>query len=198
MKLYITPTSPYGRIARIVAHMKGLASHVVIVEARTRQAGSPYYGVVPSGRVPYLERDDGPGLEDSALISRYLDASDGKPVLHPAPDTANWDYGRLEATARSMLDGLAVYVREVRRPKGEQSLTIIAHEADRARRMATQWNSLIAHPLMQGPLNMAQIVLWVALDLAARRGIHDWRGDNPALMAWYDGLGRHPSFSATA
>ena len=86
MKLYITPTSPYGRIARIVAHEKGLASRVVIVAARTREAESPYYAVVPSGRVPYLERDDGPGLEDSALICRYLDHSDRKPRLHPAPD----------------------------------------------------------------------------------------------------------------
>jgi glutathione S-transferase len=206
MKLYITPTSPYGRIARIVVHEKGLASSVEIIAAQTRKPGSPYYNTLPSGRVPYLERDagpnPGPGIEDSALICRYLDGLDGNPRLHLAPETSNWDYGRLDATARSMLDGLAVYVREVRRPTSEQSPTIVAHEIERARRMAAQWNGLIAHPLMQArPINMAQIVLYVALDVCHGRAIHDWRSanpGNPALRAWYERLAAHPSIAATA
>jgi glutathione S-transferase len=202
MKLYITPTSPYGRIARIVVHEKGLVAAVEIIAARTRTAGSPYYETLPSGRVPYLERNDGPvpgpGIEDSGLICRYLDSVDGKPRLHLPPETSNWDYGRLEATARSMLDGLAVSVREVRRPAGEHSATIVAHEIDRARRMATQWNGLVAHPLMQGPINMAQIVLYVALDVSHGRQVHDWRSGNPALRDWFERLALHPSIAATA
>ena len=202
MKLYITPTSPYGRIARIVVHEKGLTSHVQIIEAQTRRSGSPYYRTLPSGRVPYLDRDDGPhpgpGIEDSGLICRYLDHLDGKPSMHLPPDTSNWDYGRLEATARSMLDGLAVFVREVRRPANEQSPTIVAHEADRARRMAVQCNDLIAHPLMQGSINMSQIVLYVALDTCHRRQVYDWRSGNPTLLAWYERLSGHPSIAATA
>jgi glutathione S-transferase len=201
MKLYITPTSPYGRIVRIVIHEKGLASAVEIIEARTRKPGSAYYTTLPSGRVPYLERGDGlspgPGIEDSALICRYLDHLDGKPRLHVAPETSNWDYGRLDATARSMLDGLAVYVREVRRPNNEQSPTIMAHEAERARRIAAQWNNLVGHPLMRGPVNMAQIVLYVALDVC-HRAVHDWRPTNPELRAWFERVAAHPSISATA
>ena len=202
MKLYITPTSPYGRIARIVVHEKGLTSNVQIIETQTRLLDSPYYRTLPSGRVPYLERDDGPhsgpGIEDSGLICRYLDHLDGKPSLHLPPETSNWDYGRLEATARSMLDGLAVYVREVRRPANEQSPTIVAHEADRARRMTAQCDDFIANPLMQRPINMAQIVLYVALDTSHRRQVYDWRSTNPALLAWYERLSRHPSIVATA
>lgn len=199
MKLHITPTSPYGRIARIVLHEKGLSERVAVIEARTRTAGSPYYAVVASGRVPYLERDDGrPGLEDSALICRYLDSLDGHPRLHPAPETGDWDYGRLDATARSMLDGLAVYIREVRRPAGEQSPAIRAHEQERARRLAAHWNGLIAHPLMQGPLTMAQIVLYVALDVLRTRGGTDWQPHNPALATWFERLAAHPSIAATA
>ena len=56
MKLYITPTSPYGRIARIVVREKGLASNVQIIEAQTRRSGSPYYRTLPSGRVPSADR----------------------------------------------------------------------------------------------------------------------------------------------
>jgi len=81
MKLYITPTSPFARMVRIVVVEKGLESRVEIIVARTRTADSPYYRINPSGRVPYLVRDDGVGLEESALICSYLDRLDGKPVF---------------------------------------------------------------------------------------------------------------------
>ena len=136
MKLYITPGSPYARIARIVVIEKGLQSRVEIITAQTRLADSPYYSINPSGRVPYLVRDDGVGLEESAVICAYLDQLDGNPAFDlPAGDRA-WEARRLEALARSMLDGLAVWSREILRPQNERSPTVIQHEADRNRRMA--------------------------------------------------------------
>jgi hypothetical protein len=65
MKLYVTFSSPYARIARIVVAEKGLADRVEIIEAKTRTAGSPYYRINPSGRVPYLIDDAGLAMEDS-------------------------------------------------------------------------------------------------------------------------------------
>jgi glutathione S-transferase len=44
-----------------------------------RSIDSPYYKINPSGRVPYLMRDDGLGLEESAVVCRYLDHLDGNP-----------------------------------------------------------------------------------------------------------------------
>src|SRR6185503_12141705 len=129
MQLYITPGSPYARMARIVVLEKELESRVEIVAAQTRLADSPYYRINPSGRVPYLIRDDGVGLEESALICDYLDRLDGNPLLEvPAGNTA-LEARRLEALARSMLDGLAVWSRELARPQGERSLTLLLHEA---------------------------------------------------------------------
>jgi len=81
MKLYITTGSPYARMARIVVIEKGLEDRVTVEMAATRRANSPYYRINPSGRVPYLVRDDGVGMEESALICRYLDHLDGKPEL---------------------------------------------------------------------------------------------------------------------
>ena len=83
MKLYVTLTSPYARLARIVVHEKGLQDQVEIVEAKTRTADSPYYRINPSGRVPYLINDAGVGMEDSQIICAYLDGLDGKPRFHP-------------------------------------------------------------------------------------------------------------------
>src|SRR6185369_17697626 len=131
MKLYVTPGSPYARMTRIVVIEKGLQDRVEIVTAKTRAPGSPYYGVNPSGRVPYLIRDDGVGLEESAVICAYLDQLDGNPTFDlPAGDQA-WEARRLESLARSMMDGLAVWGREIVRPEDERSPTIIRHEADR-------------------------------------------------------------------
>ena len=79
MKLYVTYTSPYARLARIVVIEKTLEDRVEIVEAKTRTRDSPYYQINPSGRVPYLVDDAGNGVEDSALICAYLDSLDDKP-----------------------------------------------------------------------------------------------------------------------
>src|SRR5262245_27258500 len=100
MKLYITPGSPYARMARIVVLEKELQSRVEIVVAQTRRANSTYYRINPSGRVPYLVRDDGVGLEESAVICAYLDQFDGNPAFDlPAGDQA-WEARRLEGLAR--------------------------------------------------------------------------------------------------
>jgi glutathione S-transferase len=108
MKLYITPGSPYARIARVIVLEKGLENRVEVVTARTRTLDSPYYRINPSGRVPYLVRDDGPGLEESAVICRFLDHLVGKPAFDlPAGDQA-WEALRLGALATSFLDGLPV------------------------------------------------------------------------------------------
>ena len=74
-------------MARIVVLEKGLPGRVEIIAAQTRRADSPYYRINPSGRVPYLIRDDGVGMEESAVICAYLDQLDGKPSLLCRPVT---------------------------------------------------------------------------------------------------------------
>jgi glutathione S-transferase len=198
MKLYITPGSPYARMARILVLEKGLESRVGIVFAKTRVADSPYYDINPSGRVPYLVCDDGVGLEESALICAYLDHLDGNPAFDLPADDQSLEARRLEALARSMLDGLSVWGREILRPEHERSPGIIQHEADRARRMVDLWEAEIDRPLMRGTLNMAQITLACALGLEARNPHFRWRPQHPKLCEWFDQVAARPSFAATA
>lgn len=198
MKLYITPGSPYARIARVVVLEKGLESRVEIIAAQTRRADSPYYSINPSGRVPYLLRDDGVGLEESAVICAYLDQLNGNSTFDLPPGDQAWEARRLEALARSMLDGLAVWGREILRPQNERSPTVLQHEADRSRRMADLWEAEIDHPLMRGALNMAQITLACALGLEARNPYLRWRPGHPKLCDWFGQIAARPSFAATA
>ena len=150
MKLYVTYTSPYARLARIVVMEKALEDRVEILEAKTRAAGSPYYQINASGRVPYLVDDAGVGMEDSQLICAYLDSLDGKPRFHDPLGEPNWANLRLEFSARSMCDGISVWTREMSRPAGERSPTVLAHEAARSQRMADVFEDRVADPLMQG------------------------------------------------
>jgi len=197
MKLYITPGSPYARMARIVVLEKGLQSRVEIIIATTRVADSPYYGINPSGRVPYLICEDGVGLEESALICAYLDHLDGKPAFDLPGGPGSWEARRLEALARSMLDGLSVWSREITRPENERSPAVIQHETDRARRMADAWEREIGHPLMRGALNMIQITLACAVGLESRNPGFLWRAGHPGLSEWFDQIATRPSFKAT-
>jgi glutathione S-transferase len=198
MKLYITPGSPYARIARIVVLEKNLGNRVEVIVAQTRAANSPYYAINPSGRVPYLVRDDGVGLEESAAICAYLDHCQGTPIFDlPTGDMA-WEARRLEALARSMMDGLSVWLREITRPQHERSPGVIRHETDRARRLADVWEADIDHPWMHGDLNLAQITLGCTLGIEARNPDLHWRPGHAKLTAWFDRIAARPSFAATA
>jgi glutathione S-transferase len=198
VKLYCTPGSPYARMARIVVIEKGLESRVAVIFAQTRSAGSPYYKINPSGRVPYLVRDDGVGLEESALICAWLDQLDGKPAFALPAGEAAWEARRLEGQARSLMDGLAVWLRELYRPENERSPGVIRHEMDRAARLLAHWEREIAHPYMSGPLNMAQLTLACALGIEARMPALDWRTGHARLVDWYGPLAARASFHATA
>jgi glutathione S-transferase len=147
--------------------------------------------------VPYLVSDDGTGLEESALICEFLDNVDGKPAFHPRRDSGGWEARRLEALARSMLDGLSVWGREIARADGERSPKVIEHEKERAWRMADVWERESANALMRGPLNMIQITLACALGLEARNPGFAWRASRPGLSAWFDAIAARPSFAAT-
>ena len=198
MKLYITPGSPYARMARIVVLEKRLEGRVETIIAKTRLANSPYYDINPSGRVPYLVTEEGVGLEESALICAYLDHLDGKPTFDLPGDVQSWEARRLEALARSMLDGLSVWGREILRPENERSPAVIQHEMDRAGRMADVWEREIDHPVMRGALNIIQITLACALGLDARNPGFLWRPRHPKLSEWYDRIAARPSFASTA
>ena len=199
MKLYITPGSPYARMARVVVQEKNLEDRVEIVQAKTRTENSPYYDINPSGRVPFLLLDDGRNFEESSLICRYLDSFENNPTLDSAPDAPEWELPRLESMARSMLDGISLWSREYTyRPAEIRSDFFIGHETARAIRMLDAFEREIDNPVLTGPLNMAQVTL--ACTLHGRDKLADgfeWRGERPKLAAWIDRIGERPSFAST-
>ena len=103
-----------------------------------------------------------------------------------------------KALARSMVDGLSVWGRELSRPENERSPGVIEHETDRAARMVDVWEREIDHPLMRGRLNMIHITLACALGLEARNPGFRWRTGHRKLGEWLNAIAARPSFIATA
>jgi glutathione S-transferase len=193
MQLYVTLSSPYARMARVLIIEKNFEERIAVTPVKTRAPGAPYYAINPSGRVPSLVTDKGELFEESALICAYLDALADPLVLAPA---TGWPARRREAQARSMLDGLAVWGRELSyRSTSEQSPTIVAHETARARRMAALFDTIAASGALDGPLDMAQLTLGCALH--RRQDRFDWRPANANLAAWVDKFGERESMRRT-
>ena len=157
MKLYGTTTSPYARITRIVVFEKKLHDNVEFIWIKTRIPNDPFLSINPSGRVPFLLLPNGFGLEDTPAIIDYLDTLEKPYLFLHGMDRKNWKYRRLESNAKSMLDGLAVWVREVRRPVDEQSPTIISHELNRAKRLSEFFNNLTKDAVFNEGINLAQL-----------------------------------------
>lgn len=203
MKLFATPTSPYARLAMIVRLELGLADRIELVWTRSRIPDDPMLVFNPSGRIPFLHFDDGTGFEDTDLIVEYLDrlaaGNDGgrrrfaRPEFDVVGADVYWNYRHREITARSMLDGVSVWGREIVRPVNEQSPGIIAHERKRALRLADAFDGLVREDVLAGQMNMVQLLLFCALNMNARLPDFDWREGRPALSAWFDNMLEIPS-----
>ena len=198
MKLYVTYTSPYARLARIIVVEKALEDRVEVIAAKTRTRDSPYYQINPSGRVPYLVDDAGVGMEDSQLVCAYLDNLDNKPRFHKPLAPPDWAYLRLELMARSMCDGISVWTREMARPANERSPTVLAHEVARSQRMADVFERLIADQLLHGPTRMAHLIVAVALERARYCELDDLTNGRPQLATWMRAMSELPSMQRTA
>ncbi|MBM84853.1 MAG: hypothetical protein CMM47_02380 [Rhodospirillaceae bacterium] len=185
MKLYSTKTSPYGRLIRIIVLEKGLSDRVENIWTETRKPDLPLYEFNPSGRVPYIRLDEGTGIENTPAITDYLDQLVSPLRFTQSANRNDWTYRSWEATANAMLDGVSVWVREIRRPKNERSPSLIAHEKSRAERLARFFDSRISDHRFDGPLNLLQLYLYIALELEHRISDLDWRTGNTNLVDWH-------------
>ncbi|MBL9046306.1 MAG: glutathione S-transferase [Tabrizicola sp.] len=198
MKLYHSPTSPFVRKVMVLLHAAKATDKVSLVPA----AGTPLApGTMPIdhnplGKIPALERDDGPAIYDSRVITRYLDDV-LKAGLYPTSPRL-WEVLTMEATADGITDAAVLIRYELHvRPEGSRSQDWAEgqwHKIDRAlTAVESRW---MAH--LSGPLDMGQIALGCALGyLDFRHSDRDWRRGRPALAAWAAAFMDRPAMQAT-
>lgn len=198
MKLYHSPTSPYARKVTVLLMETGQAGDVTLVAT----AGTPVdTGTMPLaqnplGKIPALERPDGPALYDSRVICRYLDDRAGGRLYPAAPRL--WETLTLEATADGILDAAILMVYEWRvRPEDRRFDPWVEGQWGKiARALDTIEARWMGH--LAGPLDIGQIAVGCALGyLDFRHGARDWRAGRPALAAWAAAFAARPSMAAT-
>jgi glutathione S-transferase len=121
MRLYHSPTTPFGRKVMVALMETGQAGdvEVVTVAGTPMDVGTMPVAQNPLGKIPALELDDGPALYDSRVICRFLDDRAGGKLYPPAPRL--WQTLTLEATADGMLDAAILMVYEARtRPEDKR------------------------------------------------------------------------------
>ena len=198
MRLYHSIGSPFVRKVMVVVHECGLAAQVELVPSSGNPVAPGTLPVArnPLGKVPTLERGDGPALYDSPVICRYLDDIAGG-RLYPAKPRL-WETLTLEATADGMMDA-AVSMR--------YQATLLPVELRYADWMEANWRK-VARSLdalearwmshLAAPLDIGQIAVACALGyLDFRHDDRGWRTGRPALAAWAARFAERPSMQDT-
>ncbi|PHJ66494.1 glutathione S-transferase [Nostoc linckia z18] len=193
MKLFYTPNSPYARIARVTALELNLGDRIQMQKVTVRDSNSDLLHYNPTGKVPTLATDDGFILSESRIICVYLNQFN--PEIKVVADISNGFLQQLEGIAGGFIDGIAVWVRELRRPLTEQSPGVIELERSRALRILNYFEK-ISEKLDQTP-KLAHITIASALGLESRLPQLQWRQNYSKLAQWYDEFSGRPSFQLT-
>ncbi|MEP2782269.1 MAG: glutathione S-transferase [Pseudoruegeria sp.] len=185
MKLYSSGTSPYVRKVIVTLHETGQFEDVEQIPS----SGTPLApadklpAVNPLGKVPALERPDGPALYDSRVITQFLNARAGAALY---PQSRYFDILTIEATADGILDAALLMVYESRlRPEDKQFPDFVDAQWRKIIQaldvLNTRW---VSH--LVGPLDAGQIAVGCALAyLDLRHDARNWRQGRDGLAQWY-------------
>jgi glutathione S-transferase len=198
MKLYHSATSPFVRKVMVLLHEAGATDQVTLIPVMGTplDPGSLPVDRNPLGKIPALERADGPTLYDSRVICRFLDDKLGAGLFPAAPRL--WDSLVLEATADGMTDAAVLMRYEAHvRPESTRSPEWLEAQWAKVDRGLTALDQQWANHL-SGPFDMGQIALGCALGyLDFRHAGRAWRTGRKALADWWDITSNRPSFRAT-
>lgn len=188
MKLLYTPTSPYVRKVRVLAHERGLELAVHPVDPH--HDDPQLLAACPVGKVPVLLLDDGTAVQDSRVICAYLESKAGRP-LPPVAQQAR------EALAEAILDAAVVVVMERRRPEAEQSARVVGRQIVRIHRIVDTFNAKLP-PSPAESITLEQIGTAVSLAyLDFRLPELQWRDKRPELAGWFEMIASRPSMDTT-
>lgn len=198
MKLYIAGPSPFARKVRVSILELNLSDAVEEIEVMGTplDSGSIKLSSNPLGKIPSLERPDGPAIYDSRVITRYLDDRAGGKLYPDAPRL--WEALTLEATADGIMDAAILMVYEHRcRPADIVSQDWIDAQWSKIDRSLNAVNERwMSH--LNGPMDVAQIGIGVALEyLDFRLPDRDWRLTRPALADWQAEFSKRSSMQET-
>lgn len=198
MKLRYSQTSPFARKVLVVAHERGLANRIELLNANTSPV-APNKEVGrenPLNKIPSLTLDDGAVLYDSRVIAEYLDALNGA-KLFPPDGRARWTALRQQALADGLLDAtVLIRYERVLRPAEKQWPEWIEGQFVKFRQALDAFER--EAPGLEKTLTIGPIAAACALGYVDFRfADENWRKTRPHLAAFYEKFSQRPSMMAT-
>lgn len=196
MKLYLNATSPFARVARIIALEKGLQDQLELCWSDPWSNEPALLQVNPVGRIPVLVTEDGHAIAESLLIAQYLDTLAPTPVLLPATRLAavlqrtGLGYGLMEAAFTTVIG---------RKHDADADQSVLGQRRLQAIDRSIQALASVHQGDEQQVSDLSTIVTAVALDYVLFRLPEiGWRSRYPALAAWHQRIIAQASFIETA
>jgi glutathione S-transferase len=198
VKLYSSPSSPFARKCRIVAHELGIPLEEINLDSRGNE---DFRRINPLGKIPVLVLDDGSMLFDSRVICEYLNVYKNG---HFIPTESMWRTGAgrwralgLQALGDGIADAALLRVYESRLPEDKRNndtitrnIAAINASVDALERVAAKFTD---------PPTIGEIAVGCALSyLDFRLPELSWRATRPKLRDWYETFARYASVIATA
>jgi len=199
LQLYYSPTSPFVRKCLVAAHELGLRERLELLAAAPHPINRDAVLAAqnPLGKAPTLIGADGAVLYDSRVICEYLNAV-GHGGLLPAAGAARWTALVEQALADGILDA-AVLVRyeTAVRPEPLRWAEWIGGQMEKVRGGLAELERRAAG--LAGRIDVGTIAVGCALGyLDFRYASLGWRGQCPALAAWFDAFAARASMRSTA
>lgn len=199
MKLYTSPTSPFGRKVKISARELGLFDRLQpITQALSPLSPNETVNADnPLGKIPTLILDDGTALYDSRVICEFLDAEAGGHRLFPASGPARWRALSRQALGDGMMDAaIAVRYEQTLRPDTHRWTPWTDGQFAKVTRALADLDrqDLVAEPLDIGTITLGCALFYLDMRFADL----GWRDRHPSLARFAEALASRPSFTATA
>ncbi len=193
MQLFVSPTSPFARLVRVIRLEKALTDEISLEWVDPWASPDPLTRANPYSQVPALQLADGTTIVDSLVIASFLENRFPEPALMPAATTAAVHHKL--GLGKVLIDAAVDLVITKRfRPQPDSDPIL-----DRRRAAIERAVPAIAGcvtPVDQ--LDLGDIALAVALAyLDFRFPDIEWRAAQPELARWADELGQRPALMET-
>lgn len=200
MKLYTSPTTPFGRKIAVLLREADLLGRVSIelVAGTPLEAGSLPVGHNPLGKIPVLVLEGGAAIHDSRVIARFLDDHFGLGVYPKG--AALWPFLAREAAIDGMIEAAVLMAYEIRlRPEAIRFAPWVEAQWAKVTRALDMFEAAPpGEDLAAGKIDMEHIALACALAyLDFRHDARGWRDGRPKLTAWQGAMQERPAMVAT-
>ncbi len=189
MKLYTSPTTPFGRKIAVLLRERDLLSKVAVelVAGTPLDSGSLPVAHNPLGKIPVLVLEDGTAIYDSRVISRFLDDHFGLGVYPTG--AALWPALAREAAIDGIIESAVSMAYEVRlRPEDMRFQPWLNAQWAKVARTLDMFESAPPSGLTAAAtITMEHIALACALAyLDFRHDARGWRVGRPKLAEWQE------------